>query len=544
MDTDLPPYRELEGNSKAKETKLSSDQKYAKTENTIETDQPSDQKHDKTTKSNEIDTEMNNATNVKQYDLALYQEMYETELPSYPELNGTEKTKEIDILSYTELAAIRKPKENEKLHYSELDETKKTKLNQIFEEISSKFSIDYSNQEIQDIQTAVHTMLKRVVTRINKRRLFKISRIQPCGSMAEQTAAWKYDKETGERYTEFDFLAVLDGDPKHDLNCGGCIDMKTPPAGLESVWTVAISQKDISLFGNESIKEKVNGLFWRELNSCLVVSCNCFSMVHDSGRGGEVIAFKVSLADNSSDIKQPGCAKCVVETTTGTLSVNDSISVGRARETLIERAIKCSLLFTWTSKRNKLSVHDQLHKADNTISIHVDFLPAFELSKTNADGHANEHDCFIVPKNCEVCQKRKDNEKWRRSSSMAEIDYIVNEMSEKHRKCFKILKYCLSAVDKAGHIRGYFIKSTVLLHSRECLDSTEGCADCVLKMIAELKRSYETKNLKTFRTSVDILSKIYSWKSKLMIDILDKFLNRLCSVTSNDSYITLIHEGK
>ena len=96
------------------------------------------------------------------------------------------------------------------------------KLNELLKEVVIKVVIDYSSQEILDIQTAVHKMLERLVTRVNKRGMFKISRIVPCGSMAEQTAAQKFDCEEG-MYTEFDFLANLDYSPNiicRDHHCG------------------------------------------------------------------------------------------------------------------------------------------------------------------------------------------------------------------------------------------------------------------------------------------------------------------------------------
>ena len=407
-------------------------------------------------------------------------------------------------------------------------------------------SIDYNNQEIQDIQTAVHTMLDRVVTRVNKRGLFNISRIHPCGSMAEQTAAWKYDKETNERYTEFDFLAVLHGDPRHNRACGGCVEISIPPVGLETVWT--IFEKDIADFiNNESSKEKFDSLFWRELNSCLVCLCNCFSMTHRLYDEGEIISFKVSTAKSSSDAKH-GCDKCVVEMSTGILRINDSISIGRARETLVERAIKCSLMFIWTSKTNKLSVQgpslDEVANSITTLAIHVDFLPAFELSKSQPDGNAHKHFCFLVPKRCEVCNWREYNEKWRKSWSIAEIKYIVNDMSVKHRKCFKILKYFLSSVDEAGIISGYHVKSTVLQHSQVCSDSSGGYVDCVLKILAELKRACETKTLKIFQSGVDILSAMDRWTAELNVDLLQRVIERVCSVSKSDSFISLVNDAK
>ena len=104
----------------------------------------------------------------------------------------------------------------------------------MLEDVISKVSIDYSNQEIQDIQTAVHTMLEKIVTRVNERGWFKISCIQPVGSMVEQTAVWKYGGWTRDRYTEFDFLAVLDNSPeieRRDHGCGQCVEVSEMPVG-------------------------------------------------------------------------------------------------------------------------------------------------------------------------------------------------------------------------------------------------------------------------------------------------------------------------
>ena len=116
--------------------------------------------------------------------------------PSHPTIDKNKNTKKKGGVSHT------RP-------YPELDEAKKSKLNGLFEEIVSKVSVDYSNHEIRDIKAAVHTMLDRVVTRVNERGLFNFSRIKPCGSMAEQTAVWKFDRRTGEIFTELFWGCLL-----------------------------------------------------------------------------------------------------------------------------------------------------------------------------------------------------------------------------------------------------------------------------------------------------------------------------------------------
>ena len=87
--------------------------------------------------------------------------------PSHPTIDKNKNTKKKDGVS------LPRP-------YPELDEAKKSMLNGLFDEIVSKVSVDYDNHELRDIKAAVHTMLDRVVTRVNERGLFSISRIQPC----------------------------------------------------------------------------------------------------------------------------------------------------------------------------------------------------------------------------------------------------------------------------------------------------------------------------------------------------------------------------
>ena len=432
---------------------------------------------------------------------------------------------------------------HEQLHYPALDETKRTKLDTIFEEVLTKESIDYDDKEIRDIQSAVNTMLNRVVTRVNKRGLFKISRIQSCGSMTEQTSSWKYDKETNARYTEFDFLAILEAEFEYNSECEGCVEVKMQTERFEAEWDAAIRTEHMFLHERVLKREKINGLFFREINSCLVCSCHCFSMELDVGCGGvDVISFKASSAHpDANSINEHGCFNCVVEMPTGILRINDKIPISQGSGTPIA-SIKCSLLFCWTSKIKTLSTYKQLADTDKTIynlSIQLDFLPAFELSKFSDEKQRNQHHCFILPKKCEVCKPYGSSETWRMSTCLAEIDYIVNSMSEKHRKCFKIIKNFISTVDRAGFISGYCLKSIVLQHSQNCTDSSKGYTICVMKMLIELKEAYENRTLISLQSGVDILQNTWALFVADQIDILQEMIRRLYFVTDDDSYSTL-----
>ena len=130
-----------------------------------------------------------------------------------------------------------------------LNDQQRCKLNKMFMGIIKNASIDYKNQGIQHIQTAVHTMLERVVTRVNERGIFKISRIQPCGSMAEQTTIWKCQNKNGEIYTEFDFLAVLGASQEAmvDQDCAGCVEVGKLPVDIKALRTYYNENEDLRI---------------------------------------------------------------------------------------------------------------------------------------------------------------------------------------------------------------------------------------------------------------------------------------------------------
>ena len=437
-------------------------------------------------------------------------------------------------------------KETTRLDYPILDERTTNKLNEIFEEVHSKVSIDYSiNQEILDIQAAVRMMLERVVARVNGRGRFNISRIQPCGSMAEGMAVWKYDEGQREnRYTEADFLAVLADSPVLTRRSGGgcqqCAGVSVLPVNVNRLEDSEIN----SLFdGDNHYRERIkfDRLFFSELNTCLGSACNCFSLLYKNNNlnTGEKTITYPSYSYKLSAGCEPYylCDKCVVEMPTGILRVNHTLSVGPGYDDE-----NCSLAFIWTSKANTLSVYDSVfqEKAEDStsLSIHVDFLPAIEIFKADSYDGTPEHDFFLLPKRCNGgCRA----EQWRKSNCLAEIAYIVHVMSEKHKKCYKIIKYFLSRWVFSNLINWYHVKTVALNHSRECLDASEDCAVCVLKMLTEAKHSYDIKTLNSFHhPDVNIFNESFANDSEWWFNLAIK---RFCTVKNIDSPTTLLLDG-
>ena len=426
--------------------------------------------------------------------------------------------------------------ENDITMLNENSMTKKAKLDVLFEEIITKTSVDYSIQEMKDIQIAVHTMLRRVVERVNARGRFKISRILPCGSMSEQTALWKYVSKSGEIYTEYDFLAILDHEPfilNHDQGCPGLCSRVSELLVSEEALMTMFDEKEILELERYSNRGQCGLLLWRELIMCLGLDCSCISCkLVDDIPGIHYATFKLTTANP--------CDKCVIKMPTGILRVDDSVPVGPDGES------KCSLAFQWISKANTLIGYDSGLQGKpqkiNPLLIHVDFLPALELSRTKlSDMNTSEHDVFLVPKVCKVCYgKGQWREQWRMSHCLAEISYIINKMSEKHTKCYKLIKYVLSRFidEDVIDLNWYNVKTAALNHSRDCPDISEGCAECVIKLLNELKRAYETKTLNSFHcSSVNIFDPPFT---KHCETILQNVIERLCSVTKFDTVDTLL----
>ena len=413
------------------------------------------------------------------------------------------------------------------------------RLNELLEDVNTKASIDYNNPEIQDIKQAVCRMLKRIKDRVNERGVFEISRIEPCGSMAEKTAAWKYSRQTRERNTEFDFLAVLAHSPdivRRNHGCTQCVRVTELPLQKNTLY----DKKYSGLWIDDNDRRRCNKIFLRELNTCLGSACDCFSVLFDNRPKKHSYVYK--LAEKcESDYK---CDTCVVEMDTGVLRVNNSVSVGPTG------GANCSLAFRWTSKAKSLSAFDELLQEETreikSLSIHVDFLPALEVHKAEPDENSCDHDFFLVPKHCnKYCDHKKKNEPWRKSNCMAEIAHILNEMSEKHRKCYKIVKYLLSRqleytiVD----INGYTLKTAVLRHSqdsRKCSDSSEACAECVLKILTDLKHNF--KQILSFHYQFYTPTKgLTPHGGTFSFDpFFQKLIDRLCSVAHSDSCSILL----
>ena len=364
-------------------------------------------------------------------------------------------------------------------------------LKTFYKNILRNAALNFNNKEIQDIQIAVRQMLERITAQINTdpESPFKISYIQPCGSMEEKSSILKTDERPYDyngvrltKYIEFDYLAIIDlpDDVRLEGSCPGC------------------------RFGPESILKQGNGdefplgdgsdnVFYSQLGRSTASLCSCFSLVFqrdDIPRDYEpYLPPRFSFEPANPNIN--GCPSCTVTMDTGCLTVMPNV--------INDIIFICSLKLLWTSYVSSLSDFDcndtlQTTKQIKYLPIHIDFIPACKINGQQING---SNPLFLVPKRCSFCERY-----CRLSDCLSEVEYFLNSVSEKHRRTYLIVKFISQFVYE---LPKYHLKIILFKHCKICTDTSEDYATCVLSILRELVQSYENGVLMSFRENVNLL---------------------------------------
>ena len=408
---------------------------------------------------------------------------------------------------------------------------RKRRLNAVFDDIVNNVSIDYTNQEIQDIQGAVLELLERAKEMMNKRGIFNISRIEPCGSMAEKMAIWKkchptpvLSQENSKEllnYLEFDFLAVVEGckDFHIESTCPSC--MKVIPLPLDH----EVIQR---CYGTKYVRQDLveedtvypvitDTLFKSELYYSIASSCNCLSVVEDIFPDVSILFPRKYSFVKKAFQTHSECGKCSIGKESGFLQIATSV-----------QNEFCSLILIWTSIDGTLFAPDEisLQKSHQIkyLPIYIDFLPAIEISKPNGNVTAIGNVDFLVPKRCVSCDS---SSAWRASFCKTEIDMFVNRMSGKHKKCYAVLKFFLDYKYRTP----YHVKTALLNHCMTCLCSSTDCLHCVTDIFRKLRKAYKRHELKAFGRQTNLLpdrdycfrlSRVYELRINQILKVLSK----------------------
>ena len=383
------------------------------------------------------------------------------------------------------------------------------RLKTFYKNILRNAALNFNNKEIQDIQTAVRQMLERVTAQMNTEpeAPFKISHIQPCGSMEEKSSIlktvskpwWELYDYNGVRltkYIEFDYLAIIDqpDDLRLEGSCPGC------RFGIESLL------KHCDEF---PLKPGSDDVFNNQLGRSIASLCSCFSLVfHRDNKPNLPPRFSFEPANPNIN----GCPSCTVAMDTGCLTVMPKV---------INQDHGCSLILLWTSYVSSLSDFDcydtlQTTKQIKYLPIHIDFIPACKISGQQING---SNPLFLVPKRCSFCTK-----KCRLSDCLGEIDYFLNNVSEKHKKAYLIIKFISQFFVL---ITKYHLKIILFHHCKTCTDPSEDCATCVLSILRELVQSYENGVIMSFSGNVKLLKgiRIKDWHNER--STLNRIIKRL-----------------
>ena len=348
-------------------------------------------------------------------------------------------------------------------------------LSEHFDAINEKVSDDHNNAEFQDIQSAVNEMLERIVTRVNGRGIFQISKIVPAGSMAEKTSIWKMEKPWEIPYTEFDFLAMLQGNINtsvDDKTC--CVFVETPPVNMERLkeYYRTLPDKILSVNGRGNFER----LFILELQTCLVSKCSCISVEYINPN-------QITLVSKCP--KQAfGCEQCSVVMPTGVLRVNIGKVIDRYRRSTTPPE-HCSLVFLWESKSRSIRAPESMFLQEcstiTSLPVYVGFIPAIELSENSCTNNIKllaVDTKLVVPKRCCLCRD-KTPVIWRKSSCLSEVIYVSTVMEDRHRKCYKIIKYIIHSFfdTECNFVNDYHLKIVALNHDKSCcIDEGRMCS--------------------------------------------------------------------
>ena len=208
----------------------------------------------------------------------------------------------------------------------------------------------------------------------------------------------------------------------------------------------------------------------------------------------------------------------------------------------------CSLIFLWSSKAESLfapfSLSSDDYKPVKKLTIFVDFLPAFQFVRYDPARKRDVHGDFVVPKPCKICLDGKYGGRWRKSSAYYEMLYIKHNMTPRHKRCYRLVKYFTEALisslapqNFSYKINKYHVKTAAIRHSMACIDTLSiDCAECVLKIFSELKHAYANQDLKALYYQTNLI-KIFHLEP---VCFFSSAIDKLCSVTENDTLETFM----
>ena len=380
-------------------------------------------------------------------------------------------------------------------------------LKTIFKEIISNTAVDYGVPEMKDISSAVEELAQRYVQQFNKTSFLHIDRIQPCGSMVEKTSLWKScsvfqgPREHDINYLEFDYLAVLEKpwNCMFKKGCSNCLRITTNYGQVMDSSDDDYPSDDVisPAVDNPFHNFSFDASFHSELHSTIASLCNCYKV--KKGNEDDSDYRRTHKYTETYGMHRKRCHKCTVYRNTGCLCIG---STEEARY-LSKDTGEFSFLLMWKSSANSLfASHSKTLRRSEPIQllhIFVDFLPAFEVKRRNGSKR-NLNANFVVPKNCNLCERYKT---WRGSNCLSEVNAVRFQLSDHHKRCYVVMKCIIAQVKSSQEFfhfipKGYHVKCAILNHNKQCSLNDGDYSKCILKVLQDLKSAYQDRYLKAF----------------------------------------------
>lgn len=332
------------------------------------------------------------------------------------------------------------------------------------DDISANVRVNTDKKEMQDINSAVNILVGRYVRALGKRNpKLKVSSIQSAGSMAEDTALWKSVRRSRERenkFIEYDFVAVLE-------NYGNTFRIQGSCQACRDVYdnqSKPISYMDFETEFHSSLYSTIH-------------SCSCQDVDSD--------------LTNFQSLKS--CKNCVIRDT-GYLHY----AAGSVNFQAVKKSENCSLVFYWTSFKKTLVAPNietsRLTELIHRLIIRIDLIPALCITKRVAGAKCDARQ-YVVPKMCPVnwC---KDG--WRLSNFIREQQAFKGDVTEKHKKCYILIKYLYGQMiywtENEMYLKTYYLKVAFLLHCQTC-PKDDNCFQCSIDILRSLIMGYNMKAL-------------------------------------------------
>ena len=120
---------------------------------------------------------------------------------------------------------------------------------------------------------------------------------------------------------------------------------------------------------------------------------------------------------------------------------------------------------------------------------------------------------------------------------MAEIQATTLTMSDKHRRCYQIMKYLPDR-----YLPNFHIKTVALRHHTTCSETTDDCVDCVMEIFLDLVLAYITKELLAYQSNLNILKGKEDYEIYIAKSDCERLIDVLCSVSLANSWKTFIRK--